>query len=206
MKRHLSFVAALGLCFYAMTVAGHGQEVKTAREAAVLGDGNSSTLVGIPHGKVEELVRDVRGSRESLATQQPENIALLRKQLELNESQVLAALDVIAENDIPLELLVVKLVEIAERFKALQRALSGPSSDDPNAATLEANARKAIDAGELAQADALFAEVETRQTDVFDRAGALVKRGEIALARLHYVEAATHFAKAANVVPSGSTF
>ena len=43
MKRHLSFVAALGLCFYAMTVAGHGQEVKTAREAAVLGDGNSST-------------------------------------------------------------------------------------------------------------------------------------------------------------------
>ena len=55
-----------------------------------------------------------------MATQQPENIALLRKQLELNESQVLAALDVIAENDIPLELLVVKLVEIAERFKALQ--------------------------------------------------------------------------------------
>jgi hypothetical protein len=39
----------------------------------------------------------------------------------------------------------------------------------------------------------------TSQTD-----GLLAKRGEIALARLRYVEAATHFAKAASVFPAGS--
>jgi hypothetical protein len=94
MTRHLSFVAALGVCFYALTVSGHGQEVKTAREAAVARDGNNSPIMGIPHDKVEELVRGAKLSRERLTTQQPENIALLRKLLELNEGQVLAALDV----------------------------------------------------------------------------------------------------------------
>jgi hypothetical protein len=189
MKRHLSFVAALGVCFYVLTVTGHGQDVKTGREAAVPGDGNSSPTIGIPHEKLEELVRGAKLSRERVTTQQPESVELLRKQLELNEGQVLAALDILAENDIPLELLVVKFAEIADRLKALQRAQSALSSNDPKAATLEAQARKAIDAGELAQAD-----------DVLDRAGTLAKRGEIALARLRYVEAATHFAKAASIL------
>src|SRR5262245_21101121 len=206
MKRHLSFVAALGVCFHVLTVTGHGQDVKTGREAAIPGDGNSSPTIGIPHEKMEELVRGAKLSRERLITQQPESVALLRKQLELNEGQVLAALDIIAENDIPLELLVIKLIEIAERFKSLQRAPSALlSSDDPKADTLEAQARKAIGAGELAQADAFFARAENEQSDVLDRAGTLAKRGEIALARLRYVEAATHFAKAASIFPPAST-
>src|SRR5262245_12618720 len=204
MKRHLSFVAALGVCFYVLTVTGQGQDVKTGHEAAVPGDGNNSPTIGIPHEKVEELVRGAKLSRERVTTQQPESVALLRKQLELNEGQVLAALDILAENDIPLELLGVKVAEIADRFKALQRAQSALSSDDPKAATLEAQARKAIDAGELAQADAFLARIENEQSDVLDRAGTLAKRGEIALARLRYVEAATHFAKAASILPRGT--
>src|SRR5262245_64654602 len=99
MKRHLSFVAALGVCLCALHVTCHGQEVKTAHETAVARDGNSSPIIGIPHDKVEELVRGAKLSRERLTTQQLENVALLRKDLELNEDQVLAALDVIAEND-----------------------------------------------------------------------------------------------------------
>ena len=201
-KRHLSFVAALGLCFYALTVIGHGQEVKSASEVAIGRDVSTSTIVGIPLKEVEELVRGAKLSRERLTTQQPENVALLRKQLELNEGQVLAALDVIAENHIPLDLMVVKLVEIADRFKALRGALS--ASDDPKA--LEAKARKAIDTGELAQADAILVQAETEDRQVLDRAGTLAKRGEIGLARLRYMEAATHFAKAASVFPPGSAY
>jgi hypothetical protein len=183
MTRHLSFVAALGVCLCALLhVTCHGQEVKTAREAVIGGDVSSSTIVGIPLEKVEELVRGAKLSRERLATQQPENIALLRKQLELKEGQVLAALDIVVENDIPLELLVVKLVEIAEHFKSLERAPSVLANNDSKGASLEARARKAIDAGDLAQADTFFARVETH--DVPDRAGTLAKRGEIALARL----------------------
>jgi tetratricopeptide (TPR) repeat protein len=206
MTRHLSFVAALGVCLCALHVTCHGQEVKTAREAAVARGGDSSPIMSVPHEKVEELVRGAKLLRERLTTQHQENIALLREQLDLNEGQVLAALNIVAENDVPLDLLVLKLVEIAERFKALQKAQTTLSSDDPKAASLEAKARKAIDAGELAQADALFAEVETGQTEVRNRAGTLVKRGEIALARLRYVEAATHFAKAASVFPPGSAY
>jgi hypothetical protein len=92
--------------------------------------------MSVPHEKVEELVRGAKLLRGRLTTQQPDNIAILRKQLDLNEGQVLAALDIVAENDIPLDLLVLKLVEIAEHFKALQKAQSTLSSDDPKAASV----------------------------------------------------------------------
>src|SRR5262245_28335678 len=81
MTRHLSFVAALGVCLCALHVTCHGQEVKTVRETAVARDGDSSPIMGVPHEKVEELVRGAKLLRERLTTQQPENIALLRKQL-----------------------------------------------------------------------------------------------------------------------------
>jgi len=205
-KRHLFFVAALGVCFYALNISVYGQEIPTARAAAFGGDIGRTTIVIIPQEKVEELVRDVKRLREGLTTQQRENVALLQKKLDLNEGQVLAALDILAENDISPELLVVKLVEITERFQALKRALSPQPSDDPKAAALEAEALKAINAGELATADALIADVESEQGHVLERAATLAKRGEIALARLRYVEAATHFAKAAGVFPPGSTY
>jgi hypothetical protein len=64
MKRHLSFVAALGICLYVLTVTGHGQDFKTGREAAVPVDGNSSPTIGIAHEKLEELVRGAKLSRE----------------------------------------------------------------------------------------------------------------------------------------------
>ena len=69
--------------------------------------------------------------------------------------------------------------------------------------------QKAIDAGELAKADALLADVETEQRRALDRlavnaADTSARRGEIALTRLRYKEAAMHFANAAAVLPQGS--
>jgi tetratricopeptide (TPR) repeat protein len=206
MKQHLFFVAALGVCFCTLNFTVYGQGVPTARAAASGGDISRTNIVIIPQEKVEELVRDVKRLREGLTTQQRENVALLRKKLDLNEAQVLAALDILAENDISLELMVVKLVEVAGRFQALERTLSPLPGNDPEAAALEAEALKAIGAGELSTADALIADVEARQRHVLERAGALAKRGEIALAQLRYVEAATHFAKAAGVFPPGSAY
>jgi tetratricopeptide (TPR) repeat protein len=206
MKRHLFFIAALSVYFYVLNVTVYGQEVPTAHAAASGGDISRTTIVIIPQEKVEELVRDVKRLREGLTTQQRENVALLRKKLDLNEAQVLAALDILAENNISLEFLVVKLVEIAGRFQALGRALSPLPGDDSETSALEAEALKAIGAGELSTADALIADVETKQRHILDQAGTLAKRGEIALAQLRYVEAATHFAKAAGVFPPGSAY
>jgi hypothetical protein len=143
MKRHLFFVAALSVYFYALNVTVYGQEVQRARAAASGGDISRNNIVIIPQEKVEELVRDVRRLREELTPQQRENVALLRKKLDLNEAQVLAALDILAENNILLEFLVVKLVEIAGRFQALGRALSPLPGDDSETSALKAKALEA---------------------------------------------------------------
>jgi tetratricopeptide (TPR) repeat protein len=129
--------------------------------------------------------------------------------VDLNERQVRASLGILGENDIPPERLAAKLVEIAERFRDLQATASAQPGDDPKIAALKDEAQKAIDAGELAKADALLADVETEQRRALDRlavnaAETSARRGEIALTRLRYAEAARHFANAAAVFPPNS--
>src|SRR4029077_21251843 len=143
---------------------------------------------------------------EELTIQQRDNIGLLKEKLDLNERQVRAALGILGENDIAPERLAAKLVEIAERFKDLQATASDQPGDDPKIAALKADAQKAIEAGALAKADALFADVEMEQKRALARfavnaAETSARRGEIALTRLRYAEAATHFANAAAVFP-----
>jgi hypothetical protein len=65
--------------------------------------------------------------------------------------------------------LAAKLVEIAEQFKALQASALTQPGDDPKVVALKADAQKAIDAIDLAKADALLADVETVQRRDFDR-------------------------------------
>jgi tetratricopeptide (TPR) repeat protein len=209
MKRHLCFVAAaLGMCFFALNTTAHAQQVKADAGGVAIGRDviQSTVIIGIPQEKVDELVRDAKRSLEELTVQQRENIALLKEKLDLNLGQVRAALGILGENDIPPERLAAKLVEIAERFKALQETASTQPGDDPKIAALKADAQKAIDAGELAKADALLADVETEQRRALDRlavnaAETSARRGQIALARLRYAEAAKHFANAAAVLP-----
>src|SRR5262249_8231842 len=84
------------------------------------------------------------------------------------------------------------------------------SGDDPKIAPLKADAQKAIEAGELAKADALLADVETEQRRALDRlavsaAETSSRRGEISLPRLRYSDAAKHSAKAVGVfAPNGA--
>jgi tetratricopeptide (TPR) repeat protein len=211
MKRHLSFVAALGMCFFASITAAHAQQVRADTGSIAIGGSvtGSTVIIGIAQEKVDELVRDAKRPLEELTTQQKENITLLKEKLDLNERQVRAALGVLGENNIPPERLAAKLVEIAGRFRDLQATASAQPGDDPKIAALKADAQKAIDAGELAKADALLADVETEQRRALDRlavnaAETSAQRGEIALTRLRYAEAAMHFAKAAAVFPPKS--
>ena len=210
MKRHLSFIAALGICFFASINAASAQVRADTGGIAIGGSVTGSTInIGVPQEKVNELVRDAKRPLEELTTQQRENIALLKEKLDLNERQVRAALGVLGENDIPPERLAAKLVEIAERFKDLQATALAQPGDSPTIISLKADAQKAIDAGELAKADALLAEVEDEQRLGLDRvavnaAETSARRGEIALIRLRYAEAANHFANAAGAFPANS--
>jgi tetratricopeptide (TPR) repeat protein len=169
----------------------------------------STVIIGIPQEKVDELVRDAKRPLEELTTEQRERIALLKEKLDLNLGQVRTALTILGEHDIPPERLAAKLLEIAERFKDLQAAASAEPGDSPNVISLKAEAQKAIEAGELAKADALLADVETEQRHALDRlatnaADTVARRGEIALTRLRYAEAAAHFANAAALFAPGS--
>jgi tetratricopeptide (TPR) repeat protein len=213
MKRHLYFIAAaLGMCFFASNVTAHAQVKADTGSIAIGGSVTGSTvIIGIPQEKVDELVRDAKRPLEELTSQQRDNIVLLKEKLDLNERQVRVALGIVGENDVPLERLAAKLVEIAESFKALRETASVQPGDDPKIAALKADAQTAIDAGELAKADALLADVETEQRHAHDRlavnaAETSARRGEIALTRLRYSEAATHFANAAAVFPPKSTY
>ena len=212
MKRHLSFVAALGMCFFASIAAAYAQVRADTGGIAIGGSVTGSTvIIGIPQGKVDELVRDAKRPLEELTIQQRENIVLLKEKLDLNERQVRAALGIVGENDIRSERLAAKLVEIAESFKALRETASAQPGDDPKIAALKADAQKAIEAGELTKADALLADVETEQRRTLDRlavnaAETSARRGDIALTRLRYREAATHFANAAAVFPPKSAY
>src|SRR2546430_2246300 len=211
MKRHLSIVAALSICFLASNTTTAAQEVKADTGGVAIGRDviQSTVIIGIPQEKVDELVRDAKRPLEELTNQQRENIALLKDKLDLNLGQVRAALSILGENDIPPERLAAKLVEIAERFKVLQATASAEPGDSPNVIALKAEAEKAIEAGELAKADALLADVETEQKRALDRLAAnaadtSARRGEIALTQLRDGEAAKYFANAAAVFAPGS--
>jgi tetratricopeptide (TPR) repeat protein len=211
MKRHVSFVAALSMCFFASITAADAQQIKADTGGIAIGGSvtGSTVIIGIPQEKVDELVRDAKRPLEELTTQQRENIALLKEKLDLNVNQVRAALGILGENDIPPERLAAKLVEIAERFRDLQATALAQPEDSPTIITLKAEGQKAIEAGELTKADALLADVETEQRRSLDRVAVNVsetssRRGEIALTRLRYAEAANHFANAAGAFPAGS--
>src|SRR6516165_11290005 len=139
MKWHLSFITALGTCFFAAITAAHAQVRADTGSIAIGGSVAGSTVItGVPLEKVDELVRDAKRPLEELTAQQKENIALLKEKLELNERQVRAALGILGENDIPPERLAAKLVEIAERFKDLQATALAQPGDSPTTITLKA--------------------------------------------------------------------
>ena len=199
MKTGLSLIVALGMYCLASSPIAHAQQVKAdTGGVAIVGNVSNSTInLGVPAEQLAALVRQA-GDAET----QKKWIAKLEADLDLNQRQIRAALDILGEKNVPPERLAAKLVEFAERFKVLQATASAQPGDGPRIAALKADVQKAIDAGELAKADALLADVETEQRRALDRlavnaADTSARRGEIALTRLRYRDAAMHFAKAA---------
>src|SRR3974377_150196 len=211
MKRSPCFIAALSMCFFVSMGAARA-EVKAATGSTASGCSvtGSTLIIGIPQQKVDELVRDAKRPLEELTAQQRDNIILLKEKLDVNCGEVTAALVSLGENDVPEDQLAAKLVEIAERFKDLLATTSVRPGDNPKIAALKAEAQKAIELGELAKADALLADVEVEQRRnldriVVDEAETTSSRGDLALTRLRYGEAAQHFANAAALFPPESS-
>src|SRR3954447_18234518 len=211
MSKRLLCLIVLAI-FWAGPVAYAQQRPVQAQDGSVaIGGpaiGNTIKIEGVSYAKLEEAVRNATRPLEQLSSSQQQVILLLQEKLDLNQRQVRTALDIVGEKDIPPERLAAKLVEIAERFKALQATAAAQPGDDPQVTALKAEAQTAIRAGDLAKADELLAAVEQIQIEARDRidlnlAETSARRGQVALTRLRYFEAAQHFASAALRVPSG---
>jgi tetratricopeptide (TPR) repeat protein len=170
----------------------------------ILSTNRQSNTVGIPPELLAALIRQHEDQSET----RKKLIARLEADLDLNERQMREALRILGENDVPDEHLGAKLVEIAGHFENLRSGASADPGDSPTIVALKLDVQKAIDAGELAKADALLEDIALEQRHSTERsasnlAGTLARRAEIALTRLRYGEAAGHFASAAAVLPSG---
>jgi len=142
---------------------------------------------------------------EAQSEAQRKVIALLEEKLDLNQSQVRAALEILGEANVPREQLTAKLVEIAERIRDIEATVFVEASDNPKTTALRIEARRAVEEGELGKADALLANIQIEQSPALIAAAETsAQRGEIAMARLRYDEAAKHFANAATLIPLNS--
>src|SRR4051794_4404262 len=211
MSKRLLCVVALVVLWVAPSAYAQQRPVQAQDSSVAIGGpaiGNTINIEGVPYAKLEEAVRNATRPLEQLSSSQQEVILLLQEKLDLNQRQVRTALDIVGEANIPPERLAAKLVEVAERFKALQATAAAQPGDDPQVTALKAEAQTAINAGDLAKADELLAQVEQRQTAALDRlalnaAETNAQRGQVALTRLRYREAAQHFTTAAARVPGG---
>jgi tetratricopeptide (TPR) repeat protein len=207
MKRCFFSLLVVSIWLLASSDPAQAQQIRAETGGVAVGrDVIQSTInIGVPPEQLAALIRQ----HADLSEAQKKLIAKLEGDLDLNQRQIRAALDILGEKDIPAERLAAKLVDIAEQFKELRSVASVQPGDDAKIAGLKSAAQKAIEAGELTKADALLADVETEQRRALDRlavnaAETSARRGGIALTRLRYVDAARHFANAAAVFPPGS--
>jgi tetratricopeptide (TPR) repeat protein len=215
-------VPALGLVLAWASAPVYAQERLSVHagpcSVAIGGNVTNSTInvvCGIPPEKIEELIWSRTKDLRDLSESQRETNALLKEKLDLTQGQVKTALEIVGEKNVPPERLAAKLVEIAGRFKDLQTAAAAQPGDDAKITTLKAEAQKAIQDGQLGKADEILAKIEKIQTEAvkvqteavdrlaLNAAQTTAQRGDLALTRLRYLDAAQRFAEAAAKVPQG---
>ncbi|MGH8721439.1 MAG: TIR domain-containing protein, partial [Burkholderiales bacterium] len=170
----------------------------------------------MPGGVAEQLPAIIEAANrglQQLNDAQRETIRTLERQLGANAAQLGAFFQIIGEAQVPPEQQPARLVEIAAQWRQLRAQVIPESEDAPEVARLKDTARVALDAGRLQEADDLLVQVEAAQDAALDqqqreieryqteRAATAAQRGGIALTRLRYSEAATHFAEAARRLP-----
>jgi tetratricopeptide (TPR) repeat protein len=200
----------LALAFAGPQVRAQERPVHAEQASAAFGGNvsNSTITIGVAPDKIDEIVRLRTKPLEDLSESQKETIATLKEKLDLNQRQVSSALEILGETNVPPERLAAKLVEIAKNFEDLKTAAAAQPGDDAKITGLKAEAQRAIQDGLLGKADEILAAIEKIQTEALDRlalnaAQTTTQRGDVALTRLRYLDAAQRFSEAAAKVPQG---
>src|SRR5580765_4000452 len=126
-RPHFSLLV-LGTWLVASSELAHAQQVRVETGGVAVGRDiiDSTVNIGVPPEQLAALIRQTADFSET----QKKLIAKLEGELDLNQRQIRAALEILGENGIPAERLAAKLVEIAERFKELQSIVSGLNGGD----------------------------------------------------------------------------
>jgi hypothetical protein len=125
----------------------------------------------------------------------------------LNEKALKSFFQTVGERDVPIEQLGKKLLEIAGRYRELLAQVRPNPDDGAKTAEIKNAASQALEAGQFDRADELLdqlqkaqdAELESRQ---LQRASTSAERGQLAMTRLQYRNAARYFAEAAKHLPA----
>src|ERR1700730_2940489 len=147
--------------------------------------------------------------------------AELGTQLGFTREAVIGFFRIVGEQDVPLQQMPTKLGEIAARHRAMLNRWSVLDAGDPATAALAAEAKTAIDVGRYDKADALLLRAQEQDIAAARQAEQLArdaqqaaerrflrasesegKRGDLAMTRLRYDDAAKRYAAAASMVPS----
>jgi tetratricopeptide (TPR) repeat protein len=163
-------------------------------------------IVGLQPDQLPAIIEAATSHWKQLTDDQRGTISSLEKRLGVSEGVLQAFFRTLGESNVPLEHQGSRLIEIAEDYKRVRAQVSAAAGDPPEIAKLKGEARSALDLGEFAQADSLLEQVLAAEDAAIDQRkleSALTsgQRGDIALTRLRYREAAQHFAAAAVRVP-----
>jgi len=130
----------------------------------------------------------------------------LERELGVTREQILSFFRIIGEAGVAVEAIPGRLFEIAERYKIVLAQAEARRSDNSEMVKLKVKLRAALAKPDLEGGDAILAEVlEAQDLDIerrtLEAAATCAQRGDIAMTRLRYREAAAHFGAAASRLP-----
>jgi hypothetical protein len=165
-------------------------------------DSRESTIniAGIPPDYIPKIIEAATSDWKRLTDEQRKIITDLEDKLGVSTGALRAFFRTLGEADVPPERQEGKLVEVAETYKQLVAQVSAAPGDDLEVAKLKGEAKAALEAGRLERADDLLAQLQAAQAALerlqLEAAATAAQRGEIAMIRLRYPDAAEHFAAA----------
>jgi len=126
-----------------------------------------------------------------------ERIDLLNKNYDVAKGALGTLFELLGTEEVPEEKWPERIAEWVNRYRDLETRLAALELADPQAESLRTQARAAIEAGDLERADALLAQIEQGENlQVAQFAETRATRGDLAMLRYEYLQAAEHYRSA----------
>jgi len=159
--------------------------------------------VVVAYGYTSAQVAELIAAATEGATRRIEELSA---RLSMTENAARAMLRDLGGSDVPVERLPQALIDAARRQGELLVQLRRPDAPDSEVARLKERARRAVEGGELDTADDLLRQAENEELAAARRMREAVavtrsQRAQLAEMRFRYVEAATLYQEAADLVP-----